>query len=47
VTHLEKYLLPVTPVDPKPDKKLLKKAIKEGEIICGVELVENSNIQIK
>lgn len=33
--------------DPKPNKTLLKKAIKEGQWFEGVELVETQNIQIK
>ena len=33
--------------DPEPDKTALKNALKAGEIIEGVELVERQNIQIK
>jgi vacuolar-type H+-ATPase subunit I/STV1 len=40
----DEYLVPV---DPRPDKTLLKKALKEGAEICGVELISKQNIQIK
>lgn len=33
--------------DPEPDKKAIKKAIKDGQTIPGCELVENVTIQIK
>lgn len=33
--------------DPEPDKTMIKKALKEGETIEGVELVETQNIQIR
>lgn len=37
----------LVPVEPRPDKTALKKAIKDGAEICGVELVSKNNIQIK
>ena len=40
----EEYLVPV---EPRPDKTLLKKDLKEGVEICGVELISKNNIQIK
>lgn len=40
----DEYLVPV---DPRPDKTLLKKALKDGAEICGVELISKNNIQIK
>ena len=33
--------------EPKPNKTLLKKALKEGQWFEGVEIVESQNIQIK
>lgn len=33
--------------DPEPDKKALKKALKDGEAIEGAELVQSMNLQIK
>lgn len=33
--------------EPEVDKKLLKKALKEGEVLQGVRLVEKQNITIK
>ena len=40
----DEYLVPA---EPRPDKTLLKKALKEGAEICGVELISKNNIQIK
>lgn len=40
----EEYLVPV---EPRPDKTLLKKDLKEGVEINGVELISKQNIQIK
>jgi vacuolar-type H+-ATPase subunit I/STV1 len=40
----DEYLVPVAP---RADKTLLKKALKEGAEICGVELISKQNIQIK
>ena len=40
----EEYLVPA---EPRPDKTLLKKAIKDGIEIAGVELISKNNIQIK
>lgn len=34
-------------VDPEPNKTALKAALKAGEVIDGVELIEKRNIQIK
>lgn len=34
-------------IEKKPNKTAIKEALKEGEIIDGAELIENSNIQIK
>lgn len=34
-------------IERKPDKKAIKEALEEGEIIDGAELVKKSNIQIK
>ena len=35
------------PIEPKVDKTSIKKALKEGAVIIGAELVEKNNIQIK
>ena len=35
------------PVEPKIDKTSIEKALKDGKIIPGAELVEKNNIQIK
>lgn len=40
----EEFLIPV---EPKVDKTGLKKAIKEGAMFDGIEIVEKQNIQIK
>ena len=40
----DEYLVPV---EPRADKTLLKKALKDGAVICGVELISKQNIQIK
>lgn len=46
LAHLpEEYLVEKTEIH--PDKAKLKKAIKAGEVIEGVRLVENKNITIK
>ena len=37
----------LVPAEPRPDKTLLKKAIKDGIEIAGVELISKNNIQIK
>lgn len=33
--------------DPKPNKTAIKKAIKDGKVVEGAEIVVNNNIQIK
>ena len=47
----DEYLIPdeykVCTVVKKPDKKVIKDAIKAGKDIMGVELIEKQNIQIK
>lgn len=35
------------PVEPEPDKTAIKKALKNGAIIWGAELVTKNNLQIK
>jgi len=50
VNICEDAILPgeyLVPVDPRPDKTLLKQALKEGAKIVGVELISKQNIQIK
>lgn len=37
----------LTIVEPKPNKTAIKKAIKDGKIIEGAEIIVNNNIQIK
>lgn len=37
----------LVPVEPRPDKTLLKKVLKDGAKIAGVELITKQNIQIK
>lgn len=37
----------ITIAEPKPNKTAIKKAIKDGEVIEGAEIVVNNNIQIK
>lgn len=47
----DEYLIPdeykLFTVVKKPDKKVLKDALKKGKEIMGVELIEKQNIQIK
>ncbi len=43
----EQYRLPQEPTEPKPDKKALKKAIKNGEKFEGITLVKNMNMSVK
>lgn len=51
VNVTDEYLIPDkymnATVVKKPDKKAIKDALKKGEEIMGVELVEKQNIQIK
>jgi len=50
ITIYEDAVIPdeyLVPVEPRPDKTLLKKALKDGAEICGVELISKNNIQIK
>ena len=47
----DEYLIPddykIFTVVKKPDKRIIKEALKKGKEIMGVELVESRNIQIK
>ena len=47
----DEYLIPddykIFTVVKKPDKRIIKEALKKGKDIMGVELVESRNIQIK
>ena len=47
----DEYLIPddykIFTVVKKPDKRIIKEALKKGKEIMGVELVESKNIQIK
>jgi hypothetical protein len=47
VIDLEKIDKNFLSYEPKVDKKGIKQAMKEGEIIEGVELVEKTNLRIK
>lgn len=47
ILDLEKIGKDFLKYEPKPDKKAIKDAIENGEIIEGAALVEKNNIQIK
>lgn len=50
VTICEGAILPeeyLVPTEPRPNKTLLKLALRDGAEICGVELTSKNNIQIK
>lgn len=47
ITDIDKIGKDFINYDPKPDKKAIKQALQEGELIDGAVLVEKLNIQIK